>query len=101
MGSKQTRRDFIKNCTKYGCEFCLLSVLNNKLFAADNFIEQDIIDLSHLSYCGIDCEKCDLFKATKENDVEQDPAPRDISRFAFPRFGHVIPPSFDFERDQC
>ena len=72
MLSKQNRRNFIKSCTMFGCACCTIPLFNTEIFAFYNIGKKEIIDLSGLSYCGIACEtKCELFKATKENDLEQ------------------------------
>jgi uncharacterized protein YuzB (UPF0349 family) len=74
MQSKQNRRNFIKSCAIIGGACYTLSIWNEKLFAIGNIDDdknKDIIDLKKLSYCGIACEtQCELYKATKENDIQ-------------------------------
>ncbi len=76
MKNEQNRRCFLKQCTQFGFSCLSLLICNKHLFAkisSDDQKKEDIkfIDLEQRSYCGIACEdECELYKATKENNVE-------------------------------
>lgn len=78
MNQKQSRRSFLGQCAKCGGACCALLALNQISGAQENAParpgpEEKPLDLATLAYCGIPqayCEKrCELFKATRENDV--------------------------------
>jgi hypothetical protein len=74
MNQKQSRRNFLEQCAKCGGACCALLALGPISKAQETGPAQKPIDVTALSYCGIPpayCEKlCELFKATRENDVE-------------------------------
>lgn len=76
MKNEQNRRCFLKHCTQFGFSCFTLLMWNEHLFAkisSDDQKKKDVkfIDLRQRSYCGIACEdECELYKATKENNVE-------------------------------
>jgi hypothetical protein len=76
MDRKQTRRHFMKCCAAAGGFGCMLPAWSKGLTLEDgssakNDKPKDHIDLKKLSYCGIRCEEqCELYKATKDNDVK-------------------------------
>ena len=79
VNQKQSRRSFLGQCAKRGGTCCALSALNRILITQESAParsgpEEKPVDLTALAYCGIPqayCEiRCELFKATRENDVE-------------------------------
>ena len=64
----QSRRHFIR-CTAISAGLCcpLLTTCSKK----EEVVEQEGIDYSKFSYCGLECNACDLFKATQANDVQE------------------------------
>jgi hypothetical protein len=73
VNKEQSRRSFIGQCVKCGGACCALLALSRLSRAQENAPEKPV-DLTALGYCGIpqaSCEKrCELFKATRENDVK-------------------------------
>jgi len=72
---KESRRQFLKQCTKVGLGCLPLLMWHDKLSAqtADSTAagKPILIDPKTRSYCGIACEdSCELYKATMTNDVE-------------------------------
>ncbi len=76
---KQSRRSFLGQCANGGGAFCALLVLGRISGAQESATAkpgqtQKPVDPKALCYCGIPqayCEQqCELFKATRENDVE-------------------------------
>jgi hypothetical protein len=77
MENEQNRRCFLKKSTQLGFSCLFMLIWNEEhLFAKignDNETKNDkkLIDLKQRSYCGIACEdECELYKATKENNIE-------------------------------
>jgi hypothetical protein len=76
MEQNQSRRIFLEKCAKIGGFCSALYIWNNNLLAQDSTKNRkdvviEVIDLKKYSYCGIACEsQCELFKATKENNIE-------------------------------
>ncbi|MBP1769497.1 MAG: hypothetical protein H6P96_115 [Candidatus Aminicenantes bacterium] len=79
MNPMQSRRSFLEQCAKCGGASCALLALSRISLAQESAPtpsgrEEKPVDLAALAYCGIPqafCEKnCELFKATRENDVE-------------------------------
>jgi hypothetical protein len=79
VNEKQSRRSFLEQCAKCGGACCALLALNRISRAQENAParsgpEEKPVDLAALAYCGIPqdfCEKrCELFKATRDNDVK-------------------------------
>ncbi|MBM3304492.1 MAG: DUF3795 domain-containing protein [Candidatus Aminicenantes bacterium] len=78
MNHKQNRRSFLAQCAKCGGACCALLALNRISRARQTAVplarQEKPIDLAALAYCGIPqafCEsRCELFKATLENDAE-------------------------------
>jgi hypothetical protein len=74
--SGQNRRRFLKKCTQFGFSCFPLLLWNKRLSAktgTDDKTNKDVksIDLKKRAFCGIACEEeCELFKATKENNIE-------------------------------
>jgi hypothetical protein len=75
MEQNQSRRDFLEKCVGIGGFCALLHLFNENLIAQDSTKSSkkvnEFMDLKSYAYCGILCEKqCELFVATKNNDVE-------------------------------
>jgi hypothetical protein len=79
MNQKQSRRGFLGLCAKCGGACSALLALSRVLGAQENAPaqagpEEKPVDLRALAYCGIPrafCEtRCELFKATRDNDVK-------------------------------
>jgi hypothetical protein len=76
MDENQSRRNFLEKCAKIGGLCSALYLWNKNLLAQDSTKNKkdtfnESIDLKKYSYCGIPCEsQCELFKATKENNIE-------------------------------
>jgi hypothetical protein len=74
MESKQSRRRFLKHCTKFAGACCALLAWNGRLPAQEGPEKKEgqgakPIDFGKLSYCGVPCaQACELYKATAEND---------------------------------
>jgi hypothetical protein len=75
METDLLRREFLKSCSQAGlcCGFLLCS-LNSRAEEEDTEIpkeKKEPPDPEKLTYCGHQCNmKCDLYKATVENDLE-------------------------------
>jgi len=74
MNKKQSRREFIKNSLTAGTGFAVgCTILSGcaKQNAKNNIPPNTTADeYSHLAYCCIDCNRCDLLVATRSNDDE-------------------------------
>jgi hypothetical protein len=76
MESEHDRRRFLKSCAQFGFTCFPLLLWNKRVLAKtgiDGQEKKDVksIDLRLRSYCGIACgDECELFKATKENDID-------------------------------
>ena len=76
MKFAQDRRRFLKQCSQLGFSCFSLYLWNKRLLARtpgndETKQVQKAVDLKKRSYCGIACEdECELYKATRENDVE-------------------------------
>jgi len=79
MNQKQSRRSFLAHYAKCGGVCCALLALGRISRARESAPAQSgrkekPVDLTALAYCGIPqayCEtRCELFRATRENDVE-------------------------------
>jgi hypothetical protein len=102
MNHKQSRRSFLGQCAKCGGACCALLALGRILPAQESAPtkpEQDKkpLDLKALAYCGIPqayCEtRCELFKATRENDVK-------LKRAVYDQWGMKKKFGIDFEADK-
>ena len=79
MSNKHNRREFLEHGAKAGVVFCAVSVWSRIAPAQESAPAKPAqavkpIDLKTLAYCGIPfayCERnCELFKATRDNDVK-------------------------------
>ena len=102
MNRKQSRRSFLEQCAKCGGACSALLALNRNSRAqetapAPSGRQEKPIDLAALAYCGIPqayCETgCELFKATRENDVE-------LKRAVYEKWGMKKRFGIEFEADK-
>jgi len=75
MEFKKSRRRFLKYCSQLGLACFSIFLGRKKLFALTGDEQKKVpvqaINLKARSYCGIACEsECELFKATRANNVE-------------------------------
>lgn len=68
MSKSRNRRDFIK-CAVIGAGLCcpLISTCSKK---KETVMEELDMDYSTFAYCGLECQNCELYKATLTNNIE-------------------------------
>ncbi|HOW84412.1 MAG TPA: DUF3795 domain-containing protein [Candidatus Aminicenantes bacterium] len=102
MIHKQSRRSFLGQCAKCGGACWALLALGRISRARESVSAQagrqeKPIDLAALAYCGIPqayCEtRCELFKATRENDVK-------LKRAVYDKWGMKKKFGVDFDADK-